>query len=800
MDGAGQRALTRFVDELSRLRRLAGTPSLNQLVECAADLPRPLRRSTLSDKLNAKSLPDWDFVVSFVAACRAYAEATGAPLPADEVDLARWDTAHLQLLAAVDAARADNRTAPAVAAEFGRRAARLLPTAPPPAGPRQLPADVFGFAGRTTQLAALDRLLDEPGPDPAVVISSVSGTAGVGKTALAVRWAHRVTGHFPDGQLYVNLRGFGPEDAAMAPADALRGFLDAFGVPPPRIPPGVDALAAQFRSVLAGKRVLVVLDNAASAAQVRPLLPGARGCLAVVTSRNALTGLTVLGARPLILDLLSADEARQLLAGRLGEDRTAADRSAVDDIIDRCARLPLALSIAAARTAERPGYPIRMLADELNRARDSLDAFDAGDRSTDVRAVFSWSYDALSPAAARLLRLLGLHPGPDITAPAAASLAGQPEPAVRRLLTELSRAHLLTEHLPGRFTFHDLLRVYATELAASVDTEAERHAAVNRVLDHYLLAADTAGRRLGPHREKLDLVAPQVGVTREELPDPDRALAWFDAEHRVLLAVVGLAARTSLRTHTWLLAWIVADLLDRRGHSQDRVAVLRIALDATTGLADRAAMARVHRGLAIAVGRLGDHDEALLHHQRSLALFGELGDRTGQARTHLNIAAMLERLGDHEAQLVQTQRALDLFVAAGDRSGEANALNAVGWTYAQLREPLQTLTYARRALAVQEEIGDVNGAAATLDTLGYAQHELGDDRAAVDSYRRALDLVRATGTRSHEPLVLMHLGDAHLAAGDRPAARRALVQALEILQEIDHPDAHVVRSRIERLG
>lgn len=332
--------------------------------------------------------------------------------------------------------------------------------------PAQLPADLHGFAGRGAQLAHLDALAGEALAAPtAVVISAISGTAGVGKTALAVHWAHRVTDRFPDGQLYVNLRGFDPGGAPVSPAEALRGFLEALGVPAERIPAGTDERAAQYRSLLAGKRMLVLLDNARDAEQVRPLLPGTPLSMVVVTSRDQLTSLvTAHGARPLTLDLLSPEEGRQLLAHRLGAARVAAEPEPVERIVAACARLPLALAIAAAR-AQQTNFPLTTIAAELDDTHGRLDVLDVGEPNGQVRAVFSWSYATLTPGAAGLFRLLGLHLGPDISAAAAASLAGRPVPDTRRLCAELVRASLLAEPAPGRYAFHDLLRAYAAEQA-----------------------------------------------------------------------------------------------------------------------------------------------------------------------------------------------------------------------------------------------------------------------------------------------------------------------------------------------
>jgi hypothetical protein len=287
----------------------------------------------------------------------------------------------------------------------------------------------------------------------------------------------------------------------------------------------------------------------------------------VITSRSQLTSLVVSeGANPLPLDLLSADEARELLAHRLGAARVAAEPAAVNDLIARCARLPLALAIVAARAATHPGFALAALAGDPGDPHAGLDEFDGGDPATRVRTVFSWSYQTLSADAARLFRLLGLHPGPDIAAPAAASLAGAPPGQVRPLLAELARAHLITEHAPGRYSFHDLLRAYAAELTHSHDLDTERRAATHRLLDHYLHTSHRAHRLMDPHREPITVSPPQASVTPENVVDHAHALAWLTAEHAVLVAATGhAAANVGFETHAWQLAWMLTQFFSRRG-------------------------------------------------------------------------------------------------------------------------------------------------------------------------------------------------------------------------------------------
>jgi tetratricopeptide (TPR) repeat protein/transcriptional regulator with XRE-family HTH domain len=677
------------------------------------------------------------------------------------------------------------------------------PSRPASTAPAQLPTDVAGFAGRTQALSQLDALLDAPAGQPtAVVITAVSGTAGVGKTSLAVHWAHRVRDRFPDGQLYINLRGFDPSGAVMAAAEATRRFLDALQVPPQRIPADPSAQTDLYRTLLADRRMLVVLDNARDPDQVRPLLPGASGCFVLVTSRNWLTGLVAAeGAYPLLLDLVTPDEASDLLTRRLGRARVTAEPHAVDEIITRCARLPLALAIAAANAATHPHLPLTALADQLRHRRDRLDALSTGDTPTaDVRAVFSWSYRALSDDAARLFRLLGLLPGPDISVAAVASLVALPIERARSLVNELANAHLTVEHIPGRYTVHDLLRAYAADLAHTVDSDPQRHDATNRMLDHYLHVAHTADRLLSPTRDAPTTVtARQPGVALEELAGPEQALAWFTAEHVVLLAAVAHAAATGFDNHAWQLAWTLDTFLDRRGHWHDQVATTQAAVAAARRLGDLAAQGRAHRYLARAHIRLGRLDEAHTQLRHALDLNTEAGDRVGQAYVHHALAHLWERQGRHRDALGHAQQALDLYRAAAHLQGQALALNAVGWYHAHLGDNRQAVSCCDEALALFEKLGDRAGQAATWDSLGYAYHDGGDHTQAVTCYQRAIDLYRGLGDRYNVAATLANLGDTHHVIADSDAARTAWQHALDLLIELDHPDAEQVRTKLDDL-
>jgi DNA-binding SARP family transcriptional activator len=655
---------------------------------------------------------------------------------------------------------------------------RILATDPalttPAVAPRQLPAPLGPFAGRGRELATLDAT--------AATVVIVSGTAGVGKTAFTLQWAHRSAARFPDGQLYVDLRGFGAGPAT-SPAHAARGFLDALGVPPHRVPASLDAQLGLYRSLLADRRMLVVLDNARDTAQVRPLLPGAPGCQALVTSRDRLTGLvTREGAVPLPLDLLDDAESRELLCRRAG--RVVVEAEAVTELIARCARLPLALAVVAARAATRPDRTFAALAGEL---RAGLDALAGADPLTDPRAVFSWSYHALAEPAARLFRLLSVYFGPTVGVAAAASLAGVPRAEVRTLLGELTAAHLVAEPVPDRFAVHDLLRAYAAELAG----EGERRAATGQLLDHYLHTADTADRLLLPGREPLDLSPTGRGVTVEA---PADAMAWFAAEHTALVAAVEHAAANGFPEHAWQLARALTTYLDRAARWQDWVTTQRAAVAATRELADRAARAEAHRWLAFACAELGEFDTAHRELRQALELYA--GDDRGLAGAHLAVSWTYDRQERQVEALAHGRQALELYRAAGARAGQARALNIVGWCEARLGDAA-AVADCERAVSLHHELGDRYGEAASLDSLGYAHHRQGRHVAAVGSYERAAALHHAAGERGHEAQVLTHLGDTHAAAGDAGRAAGAWRAALALLAELDHPDTERVRARLD---
>ena len=661
----------------------------------------------------------------------------------------------------------------------------------------QLPRGPWHFVGRAAELTVLADMHDRADSAPTGAICVICGTAGVGKTALALHWAHHAAVRFPDGQLYLDLQSFAPSGPPLTAAESIRRLLDGLGVAPERIPADQAAQATLYRALLAGKRVLVILDNARDPAQVRPLLPGSAGCMVLITSRVQLTGLAAAeGANLIILDVLTAQEAREMLNRRLGRDRVASAPAEVTDLIDLCARLPLALSVAAARAAGRPALPLAALAAELRDMRARLDRLATGDEVTDLRTVLSWSCRQLSEPATRMFRLLGIHPGPDVSEPAAASLAGLPLQQARRALAELCRASLITEHAAGRFAFHDLLRAYAAELADSCETGVSRSEAVGRVLDHYLHTAYSAALLLNPYRETVTLSPPRPSVQQEEQHSPQQALAWFQAERFVLQAMISQAADDGFRVHAWQLAWSAATFLAGEGLWHELAATQTIALAAAQSLGDLSAQAHAHHFLGQAHMLIGGHAEATRHLNAALRRARQLGSSRIQAREHGTLATVCGKQGHSAEALRHTREALCLSRAAGHRFGEAHSLNAIGWYLIEVGEYQEALTSCEQALALYAELRYAQGMAATLDSLGYAYYHLGNYAQAIARYREAINALEGMGDRDDRAEFLTHLGDAYQAAGNRSAARQAWQQAVEILDDLQAPAAALVRSRL----
>jgi DNA-binding SARP family transcriptional activator/Tfp pilus assembly protein PilF/DNA-binding XRE family transcriptional regulator len=686
--------------------------------------------------------------------------------------------AHLRVLRREgDGAGADEDRTPA--AGGGQARASVIP--------RQLPHHGGHFTGRAAELAELSGLLAAGDPPGTVVVSAIGGTAGVGKTALAIYWAHQAAARFPDGQLYVNLRGYDPGQPVPA-ADALAGFLRALGLPGQQIPAGLDERAARYRSLMAGRRALVIADNAASAEQVRPLLPGTQTCVVLVTSRDSLAGLVARdGARRLDLDLLPPADAAALLRALIGE-RAEADPGAVALLAGLCARLPLALRVAAEFVIARPAARLASLAGEL-AGQQRLDLLAAGgDPRTAVRAVFSWSYRHLDAAAARAFRLLGLQPCADVDQYAAAALTGGTAGRARALLELLTRAHLIQPgEREGRYAMHDLLRAYAAELAATADTAAQRQAAVTGLLDYYLRTAAAA----------MDALVPAERHRRPRLPAPDSsarplvtgkeaALDWLDQERASLIAVAVHAAARGWPGHATALAATLFRYLDAGGHYPEAISLHTSALQAARQAGDLAAEATALTSLGAVDQRQGRYRRAGRHLRQALALYQQAGDRSGQARALGNLGLVSQLQGRDEEAAGHFGQALALYRETGDRAGEAHTLGNLGLIDQLHGRLAQAAEHHRQSLTVCRETGNRVSEAYALGNLGDIGRQEGRYQQAAEQLGEAVRLFRECGERPGEADALTNLGEVELRQGRRQQAADYHGQALALFREVGY--------------
>ncbi|MFJ8915906.1 BTAD domain-containing putative transcriptional regulator [Amycolatopsis sp. NPDC102389] len=651
-----------------------------------------------------------------------------------------------------------------------------LPSAEQPvsAGPRQLPAAVPTFTGRAAQLRRIDALV--AGGAPVVV---VSGTAGVGKTALALQWAHGALDRFPDGQLYLNLHGYA-RSATVTAAEALVRLVRSLGVPPDRIPVDPDELAALYRSELAGKRMLVVLDNAGTADQVRPLLPGRPGSLVVVTGREELPGLVVLhDAGAVRLDLLTEEDGLKLLARIVGAQRVKEERRAAATLVRLCAGLPLALRIAAADIGIGRDRPIGAVVDGLLRA-DRLDRLGVdGDPSTAVRAAFALSYRRLGPAARSLFRLLGVVQVPDFTPRSTAVLA---EEDTSQALAELERAHLVARGTDGRYQCHDLLRLYATERARAEDVAAERDAARLRLFGWYLATATVAVTRIAPQILRLREGA-EFGETDVVFDDDAEALEWLEAERADLVAIVHDAAAHGPHRVVWLLADALRGFFWLRRHSVDWVAVAKAGLAAAVvddeprgRIAALQSLAQVYRGL-------GDYAAAVTHYTKALELSTTERWPEAEAAARGNLAGVHWELGALDEAVAELDRAIELNRRMGWEAGLSANLHNIGTLLRELGKPQEAIRRLAQALSLIERTGNRDGAAHVYTTLGEVYLDLGRLTDARESLSKSVSLHRQNGARYGETTALCTLAALCAETGEFAEAAEHAEAMLELARE-----------------
>lgn len=666
--------------------------------------------------------------------------------------------------------------------------------------PRQLPSTVRHFVNRTVEQDALTTLLNGAKAGGVVLISAVDGAAGVGKSSLVVHWGHKVREQFPDGELYVNLRGFDPLSEPMSASEALRTFLTALDVPAERIPDDVDARAALLRSLLHNKQILVVLDNARSSDQVRPLLPGSQSCLVLVTSRNRLDDLVIReGASRISLDVLSPNEARRLLGQYLGQERLEAEPAAVTGLIEHCAGLPLALSIVAVRAAGNPDFPLDILVDELHDAQERLDALDAGG-DTGVRSVFSWSYRSLSEPAARLFRLLGLPSGPDISLAAAADLAGLSQRECRKLMTELIRANLIYQHKPGRYQCHDLLRAYASECAANDETDENRAEALQRLYDHYLLSSRSIDRHLVGHSRPFAPEPPSSTVQGLPLDDEQDMLLWWDTERPNSLAAVRQANRLGWHLHAWQLSYNLMYLLKLRSQYTDWISTYEVALDSARRLGDRVAEAHLLYDLGTPHIFRKQYETAAGYLQQAGDLFEAIGDQHHSCAALTVLAEVYVELQRYDAALDLLQRGLELQRVLDDVYGQGQINTVLGYLYSRRQEPDKAHGHFSEALPLYQAVGEKYGEAFIHDQLGDLHHAAGQHDDAVHAYRQAINIRQEIGHKQGEAISLRGLGNALRDADDREGARSCLDKALAILEDLGDPQAEQVRVELDSLA
>ena len=699
-------------------------------------------------------------------------------------------------------ALADGRTSPdgPPSAASPARAAPAPAAAQPLPQLAQLPADIPDFTGRAEHVQDLRDLLagprrpDSPG---AVVVAAVIGAGGLGKTTLAVHTAHLLRKEFPDGQLYINLLGASQHPAP--PGDVLARFLRDLGMNPARIPVEEEERSARYRSLLTDRRVLIVLDDATDAAQVRPLLPGSASCAVLVTSRGRMPDLA--GSRVVDLDVFAPPEARTLFAGIVGAGRAEADQQATAEVLTACAGLPLAIRIAGARLAARGGWNVRTLARRVSDERGRLDELQVGNLA--VRACFEVSFASLSGSGqpgsgdpARAFRLLGVWPGPSIGLAAAVALLGQPESAVADALEVLVDAHLLDSPGPDVYRFHDLLRVYAADRARAQETEQDRRDAIIRLLTWYLHSVEAAARVISPQHTRVPLDPPSAEVRPLSFATLDGALNWCEAERARLVAAVRLAADSGLHEIAWKLPAAAMSFFYRRSHWTNWVATHQIGLASARETGDMLAEAWMLNNLGMAYGQQ-QMEDSVSYFEQALALYRQLGDGQGEARAATNVANAYFDLGRFSEALAAAQRSLGIQRQFGKRYGEGIALGILGGAYSELAQYGEAVQCLRQALAIFRELGDRDAEADSLSDLGAAYLGRGGMSEAIASLREALAIRRDIGDRHGQALTLHRLGLTLQRAGNPGETRESLLEALRLLEELgDHAQSAVVRANL----
>jgi tetratricopeptide (TPR) repeat protein len=649
--------------------------------------------------------------------------------------------------------------------------------------PRQLPAPPRWFVGREAELCRLDAVLARAPSDRTVGISAIGGMGGIGKTALSLHWAHQNMRSFPDGQLFINLRGFDPARPLLPPLQAHRYFLDALGVQSQAIPSDLDTCAALYRSILADRQILIIADNANDFSQVAPLIPGSPSCVLIVTSRYQLVGLRMRGASLLRLDVLSAHESGLLLTSEMSTERATDEETPLDGLIAVCGGLPLALEIVAGRAIVHPEFPLHMLADELQEKSARLDSLTLTDSYGGIRAVFSWSYTALPAHVARAFRLIGIAPGVTIEATTLAALMNTDITSATTALAHLEASSLIYQYRPYRYRMHDLVRLYAAEQSTCDESADARTTALRRVSDHYLHIAFSGDRLIAGHRRAIDLGPCIEGAMVIPLRDDLAALDWFIAEHSNILAAQAAAANNGWLERVLQFAWVLDSFNWRRGHLQEDIVSWEAGLAAATRLGNDFAVGLAHRRLGRAYGRINRYDVALHHMTVGLGFAERATDAPGQAHARRILSWLCHQLNDDETALHHATASLQIYDTLGNPVWKAHALDELGICHLRLGRYAEAESYCSQALALHREHRHRAGVAESLDSLGNVMLDTGRYDEAIVLYQEALAVYRSLDNTYDEANVLDHLAHA-LTALERPdEARRAWQDALSLYQQ-----------------
>ena len=658
------------------------------------------------------------------------------------------------------------------------------------------------FDGRKIELDKLHGHRDAAMIHGESVVILVSGPAGVGKTALAIYWAKFLVDGYPDGIRYIDLRGFDHTNEPAVADDAMYAILASL-LPQDHIPPDENARAHTYRSLLTERKMFLICDNARDAGQVRPLLPGGLSSGILITSRNRLTGIARKeGARPLIVGGFLLADAEAMLARMLGMERLAAEPASVgEEILELCARLPMALEVVGATAQTYPRLKLSEIVKQLRDEQGRHDFMESSDAESGVWSVFSWSYQTLDPKDQRTFRMLGLTRSTDIDVFAAASLLGAPKQEVQDSLQALSEINLIERTASDRYEFHDLLRAYAVKLSKSNEVEtADQRSTLKRLFDFYLQTALVAARCIDPHGETMPLVQTSPGVQPREISSYSEAMEWFAAERSALLSAIAQAAEQRFDIHVYQLAWAMNDFLHRSGYWRDIVITQDSAINAAKRLDDVLAEARATRLAGRADARLGNFPKAAQYIDKTLRMSEDVQDHAQQGHAHLAFGLIAELQGHHAEAVRKARRALEFFERANYLPGQARALNGLAWNHAKLNQRDLAIRYGTRGLALHQHLKNSHGEADTLDTIGHVQYSGGEIKESIESLTKARDLFRKLKDRWNEATTQLSLGKAYRSLGDLDVARRELEGSYAIFKDLDHPGAVEVENELLSLN